>query len=189
VSRGDGLTGRFVCTHLEAYDKNVPRRNTQFQNILSSLLFTSSDPLSTPYQITDTSHLFVIGDLNYRLARLPHLVTGEPRENPGDAGVTNRVEIVELEKERADMLELDTLRREQKEGRVFGGLREGKLEGFAPTYKRVVGQVEGYSKSAGRRRNLRAEADLVGNGYQAGQTGSSSRHIPTHPLPRQPPRF
>lgn len=146
VSQEVGLTDRFVCTHLEAYDKNVPRRNTQFQNILSSLLFTSSDPLSTPYQITDTSHLFVIGDLNYRLARLPHLVTGEPRENPGDAGVTNRAEAVELEKERADMLELDTLRREQKEGRVFGGLREGKLEGFAPTYKRVVGQVEGYSR-------------------------------------------
>lgn len=136
----------FVCTHLEAHDKNIARRNTQFQNILSSLLFTTSDPLTMPYQITDTSHLFFLGDLNYRLTRLPHLPNGEPRENPGDAGVRGTVDTVELEKERADMLELDTLKREQKEGRVFGGLREGRLEAFAPTYKRIVGQVEGYSR-------------------------------------------
>lgn len=142
--RSDPL--RFVCTHLEAHDKNISRRNTQYRNILSSLLFTSSDPLSTPYQITDTSHLFFLGDLNYRLARLPHLPNGEPRENPGDAGVSGGEEEVDVQKERADMVLLDTLRREQKEGRVFGGLREGRLEGFAPTYKRIVGQVEGYSR-------------------------------------------
>ena len=56
------------------------------------------------------------------------------------------VDRVEIEKERADMLMLDTLKLEQKEGRVFVGLREGKVEAFAPTYKRIVGQVEGYSK-------------------------------------------
>lgn len=60
--------------------------------------------------------------------------------------MNGNVDAVELEKERADMLQLDTLKREQREGRVFGGLREGKIETFAPTYKRVVGQVEGYSR-------------------------------------------
>ena len=45
------------------------------------------------------------------------------------------------------MVDLDTLRREQREGRAFGGLREGDLSRFAPTYKRVVGQVDGYSRS------------------------------------------
>ncbi len=44
------------------------------------------------------------------------------------------------------MVDLDTLRIEQRAGRVFGGLREGDLSRFAPTYKRIVGEVEGYSR-------------------------------------------
>ena len=55
-------------------------------------------------------------------------------------------DIIALEKERLEMVEIDTLRSEQREGRVFGGLREGDLSRFAPTYKRIVGQVEGYSR-------------------------------------------
>ncbi|OCF74753.1 hypothetical protein I204_05135 [Kwoniella mangroviensis CBS 8886] len=127
----------FVNTHLEAHDHNIPRRNTQYQNILSSLVFQPSDPLAEPYQIFDSSHLFIMGDLNYRLSKRPSaesLREGDARDD------------IQLEKERNEMIMLDTLKREQNAGRVFVGLREGELNRFAPTYKRVVGQVEGYSK-------------------------------------------
>ncbi|ORY34119.1 Endonuclease/exonuclease/phosphatase [Naematelia encephala] len=142
VRRGEKEGGwetlTFVCTHLEAYDQQIPRRNAQYQTILSSLIFRSSDPLAQPANIRDTSHLFLMGDLNYRLLRLPS--TGLPSE--GKAAD----DILALEKERAELIDLDTLRREQREGRVFGGLREGDLSRFAPTYKRIVGQIEGYSR-------------------------------------------
>lgn len=81
-----------------------------------------------------------MGDLNYRLERLPS--SGWPREGKQSD------DILALEKERAEMVDLETLRKEQREGRVCGGLREGDLSRFAPTYKRIVGQVEGYAKSA-----------------------------------------
>jgi hypothetical protein len=129
---------RFVCSHLEAHDHNIPTRNAQYKRIMSSLIFRSSDPLSTPYQIFNTSHLFIMGDLNYRMKRLPS--SGWPREGKESD------DVLQLEKERVEMVELDTLREEQREGRVFGGLREGDLSRFAPTYKRIVGQVDGYAK-------------------------------------------
>ncbi|WVQ80506.1 hypothetical protein IAT38_002611 [Cryptococcus sp. DSM 104549] len=134
---GGWETLTFVNTHLEAHDENIPRRNAQYQNILSSLVFYSTDPLGVPYQVHDTSHLFIMGDLNYRLAKLP------APEGLHDANLSD--DVLALEKERASMFENDTLRREQREGRVFGGLREGDVTRFAPTYKRIVGQVGGYS--------------------------------------------
>ncbi|KAK4689076.1 hypothetical protein P7C73_g1036, partial [Tremellales sp. Uapishka_1] len=139
VRRGDGEGGweilTFVSAHLEAHDHNLERRNRNYHNILSSLLFHSSDPLIATSQIHDTSHLFVMGDLNYRLSELPG------GKYPSEGEMT-----VAIEKERAVMVDLDTLKSEQKKGRTFGGLREGDLTRFAPTYKRIVGKLEGYSK-------------------------------------------
>lgn len=130
----------FVCCHLEAHDHNIPRRNQQYRDMLSSLVFRPSDPLAQPAQIFHTSHLFIMGDLNYRFSRMPS--SGQPRETkPGD-------DTVALEKHRGEMVDLDTLKREQEGGRVFGGLREGDLARFAPTYKRIAGKVDGYSKYA-----------------------------------------
>lgn len=79
-----------------------------------------------------------MGDLNYRLSKLP------PRGYPSEGKASD--DIPALEEERLDMVQNDTLRREQREGRAFGGLREGDLSRFAPTYKRIVGQVDGYSR-------------------------------------------
>lgn len=81
----------------------------------------------------------MLGDLNYRLSRLPSK-GGVPLEDHETSDKQF------LEKERAEMLSLDTLRREQAQGRAFLGMREGDLTRFAPTYKRVVGQVEGFSR-------------------------------------------
>jgi hypothetical protein len=106
--------------------------------ILSHLLFYSSDPLSTSTQVHDSSHLFVMGDLNYRFSKMPS--TGYPRDK---SAVTDDLEI---EKERGEMVQLDTLKKQQAEGKAFGGLREGDLTKFAPTYKCIAGQVHGYSQ-------------------------------------------
>lgn len=126
----------FVSAHLEAHDHNIATRNEQYNTILSSLVFRGGDALHrlVPAQPHHSSHLFVMGDLNYRLERLPG-------PYPSETG-----ELVALERERAALVALDTLKREQAAGRVFGGLREGDLTRFAPTYKRIVGQVEGYSQ-------------------------------------------
>ena len=129
---------RFVCAHLDAHDHNIARRNAQYQMILSHLCFYSSDPLSSATQAHDTSHLFIMGDLNYRFAKMPS--TGYPTEKNAS---TDRIQV---EKERAEMVGLDTLRKQQSEGKAFGGLREGDLTNFAPTYKCIAGQIHGYSR-------------------------------------------
>jgi hypothetical protein len=106
--------------------------------ILSHLQFHSSDPLAQVTQPHESSHFFIMGDLNYRFSKLPS--TGYPREmNPGS-------DLTGLESERKEMVGLDTLKRQQAEGKAFGGLREGDLTRFAPTYKMVAGQVHGYSR-------------------------------------------
>lgn len=119
----------------------MARRNEQYNTILSSLVFNPGDALQHRVQAFHTSHLFIMGDLNYRLERLPK--TGGkaiyPLENKEGS-------LVEIEQQRADMLELETLRQQQRAGKAFGGLREGDLTRFAPTYKRIVGDVNGYSK-------------------------------------------
>jgi len=79
-----------------------------------------------------------MGDLNYRFASMPSI--GYPTEK------SSSVDNVQLEKERGEMVRLDTLRKQQSEGLAFGGLREGDLTSFAPTYKRIAGQVNGYSR-------------------------------------------
>lgn len=104
-------TFTFVCAHLTAHDHNVPRRNADWKNIVSRLVFApdSVQPLPPPpidvskrnasdeknldgitekyetaysknvknkkaialdqkeYGVYETSHLFVFGDLNYRI--------------------------------------------------------------------------------------------------------------------------
>jgi hypothetical protein len=123
---------------LDAHDHNIARRNAQYQMILSHLLFYSSDPLSSPTQVHDSSHLFVMGDLNYRFSAMPS--SGYPTAS------NSSTDQVTIEKERAEMVQLDTLRKQQAEGKGFGGLREGDLTKFAPTYKCIAGQIHGYSR-------------------------------------------
>lgn len=128
----------FVSAHLEAHEHNIARRDAQYNDILKWLVFYPGDALGQATQPFQTSHLFIMGDLNYRLQSLP---AGVKLKENGKG-----MDLVALEKERAQLVELDTLKAEQRAGRAFGGMREGDLTRFAPTYKRIVGEVEGYSK-------------------------------------------
>lgn len=47
--------------------------------------------------------------------------------------------------ERSSLVAIDTLHQEQAKGNAMVGLREGDLRTFAPTYKRILGQVSGWN--------------------------------------------
>jgi hypothetical protein len=80
-----------------------------------------------------------MGDLNYRLSRLPskgHLLNQQVLLNEDEEIIVE---------EREELMLLDTLKSEQSKGRTMVGLEEGDIKTFAPTYKRIVGQIDGYS--------------------------------------------
>lgn len=140
----------FIGAHLAAHDKNLAERNANYRQILSSLLFTPSSSLDKPLRIWETSHIVFVGDLNYRLATAPTGLEGALTElslhpehdqrarGPGDTST--------LTKERQKLVTLDTLKQQQAQGKAFDFLAEGDLRTFAPTYKRIIGQVDGYNK-------------------------------------------
>lgn len=117
----------FVSAHLAPHDYNVSRRNADWASLVSSLVFSSSSSSSSTYQIYDTSYLFVMGDLNYRLnsTKPERLAIRDIGNYLGEGNIEG-------------LLRHDQLSQEQKEGRTMHGLKEGKI-GFPPTYKFVKG--------------------------------------------------
>lgn len=138
------LLYRFVCAHLAAHDENLATRNANYRQILSSLLFTPSSSLDKPLRVWQTSHLILLGDLNYRLESSPtgleKALVDTPRQIESDSLDPD------VGKERKRLVALDTLRQQQARGKAFEFLSEGDLTTFAPTYKRVIGHVDGYNK-------------------------------------------
>ncbi len=134
----------FIVAHLAAHDHNLQVRNRSYRRILRSLLFPPSSTLTLPHQIHQTTHCFILGDLNYRLEKLPSKgrtlnqgqLTKEEFEADGDSS---------LAKERKELIDLDTLQQEQSQGRTMLGMTEGRLSTFAPTYKRIPGKTDGYN--------------------------------------------
>lgn len=136
----------FISAHLAAHDENLATRNANYRQILASLLFTPSSSLDKPLRVWQTSHLIFLGDLNYRLATPPTgldkaLIDTSLQLRQGDVAA-----VAYLAKERERLVALDTLKQQQTQGKAFAFLSEGELTNFAPTYKRIVGQVDGYNK-------------------------------------------
>jgi hypothetical protein len=134
----------FVCAHLAAHDENLETRNANYRQILSSLLFAPSSSLDKPLQIWQTSHLVLLGDLNYRLTRAPTGLESALIDTARRGRETQTDP--DLKKERQSLVALDTLKEQQAQGKAFDCLLEGDLTTFAPTYKRIVGQIDGYNK-------------------------------------------
>ncbi|TIB74442.1 DNase I-like protein [Wallemia mellicola] len=107
----NGEVYTFVNAHLAAHDEFLERRNQDYRTLVSRL---------SP-SIYDTNHLFVFGDLNYRL-----------KANPDQ-------KIVDLDKLSND----DQLTQEMQKGNTMIGLQEGEFFSFLPTYKYHVGTVDG----------------------------------------------
>lgn len=112
--------------HLTAFANKLQRRLWDWQHLVSTLTF---DGPSTVY---DTSHLFLLGDLNFRV------------EAPADLAVPTLLQQLVTKSSRATLATHDQLQREHKAGTIFRGLREGEFWDFEPTYKRIIGDVAGY---------------------------------------------
>jgi hypothetical protein len=174
------LLYRFVCAHLAAHDENLATRNANYRQILSSLLFTPSSSLDKPLRVWQTSHLILLGDLNYRLesspTRLEKALVDTPRQRDEPQSVDP-----DVAKERKRLVALDTLKQQQARGKAFEYLSEGDLTAFAPTYKRIIGHVDGYNK---KRRPGYTDRILFASyrGGSRGQGDSSDHSGETSPL-------
>lgn len=119
--KGEEEIYTFVSAHLAAHDHGLQRRNVDYSTIVKRLIFPSpsSDSLSSIY---DSSHLFFMGDLNYRLSL----------SNPSSIRLPTLSHKIHFSL--PTLIPHDTLTQERSLGRVLQGLREGELT-FQPTYK------------------------------------------------------
>lgn len=130
---------RFVNAHLTPFDHQVVRRNADYEYIVRTLLFSPTQPGSkNPSTIFETSHLFVFGDLNYRLEI--------PETHPTYAilRLPEFSEALASEKFREELKEYDQLTVEKRKGNVCTGLREGEFWKFKCSYKYQLGETDKY---------------------------------------------
>lgn len=130
---------RFVCAHLAAHEPNLQRRIQDYNHIVSTLLFApNSKESKEPTTLYDTSHLFFLGDLNFRVTL--------PEEHPMRTVLTGKAvaDALNAEDAREQLKEYDQLFVEKKKGNVLFGLREGEFWKFKCSYKYELGEVDRY---------------------------------------------
>ncbi|KAI5867758.1 DNase I-like protein [Durotheca rogersii] len=143
----DGTAGEteltFVATHLSAMEPNLEKRNRNWETIVSGLVFEEAEelaPLQCPRpndQVQESTlgavrngsiykpgtHLFVAGDLNYRISRIaPQTGSSFPNNYPGSPNYFMH------------FIVRDQLTAEKAAGRTLHGLSEAPVH-FPPTYK------------------------------------------------------
>lgn len=128
----EGTSFCFIAAHLASGEKkgDEVRRNHQVSEIFRRTSFGRSPKNATsssPLTILGHDRIFWFGDLNYRLC----LEDSFARQ------------LIKKQDWRA-LQEFDQLRREQKDGRVFHGWKEGSID-FAPTYKYSAYNINCYS--------------------------------------------
>jgi len=134
-----GETFTFVCAHLTAHAYNLSRRVADFDHIVRTLLFppvSGSQELSTLYA---TSHLFFLGDLNFRLEIPPSHALAAVRKSPLFG------ESLSSEETREELRHFDQLTIEKRKGTIFTGLHEGEFWKFKCSYKYKLGEVDRYN--------------------------------------------
>lgn len=123
--------------HLTAHTPNLEQRISDFHHIVSTLLFLppASSPDSPVTTIYSTSHLFFLGDLNFRLALPPADTLTQSDEF---------LSAITTEEGRKKMSEHDQLLQVCRQGRAFVGLREGPFWKFKCTFKYHMNEVDKY---------------------------------------------
>jgi len=137
---GIGETYTFVCAHLTAHEPRLANRIADYRHIVQTLLFPPvSSSSSSPTTMYSTSHLFMFGDLNFRLSL--------PKSHPlsGSEGRPQLLASLSAEAGRESLKEYDQLYVERKKGTVFLGLHEGEFWKFKCSYKYNLGEVDKYS--------------------------------------------
>ena len=117
----------------------MDKRLADYRHIVERLLFApiSQDP-KTPSTLYHTSHLFLLGDLNFRL--------DIPKENPlyQKRFSEDFSQAIQTEGVREELKEFDQLTIEKRKGTVFVGLHEGEFWKFKCSYKYKIGEVDKY---------------------------------------------
>lgn len=131
----------FAALHLSAMERNLNKRNKNWETIVKGLIFSPSIsnkigeniPLlsSVPKNASmykATSHLFIAGDLNYRTSQLPptpkDYLTAFPQPNMS----------LSDEHHFLNLLKSDQLNQARRAGQTCHGLSEANIT-FPPTYK------------------------------------------------------
>jgi hypothetical protein len=127
-----------VCAHLTPHAHNVPARLRDWRRIVGTLLFPSLTARGAAATLYESSHVFVLGDLNFRVV-LP------PDHHLADVARTLRfAAVLEAAHEREAIKDHDQLLAERRKGNVFVGLREGNFWDFKCSYKYALGEVDEY---------------------------------------------
>ncbi|KAJ7581132.1 Endonuclease/exonuclease/phosphatase [Mycena floridula] len=134
-----GETFTFVCAHMTAHKEKLKDRIWDYKHIVGSLLFDPLPGTQSRSTIYSTSHLFFLGDLNFRL---------DVPEDHTLATVFKQPSVsanLDPESTRESLKEFDQLSCERRKGSVFVSLREGDFWKFKCTYKYLLGEVDKYS--------------------------------------------
>jgi len=124
---------------LTAFDHKLKQRLADYKYITESLLFKPTSQDSTlSSNILDTSHLFVLGDFNFRL-EIPKTHPLHEKRFTGEFS-----QAIDSEKTREELKEFDQLTIEKRKGNVFVGLHEGDFWKFKCSYKYKLGEVDKY---------------------------------------------
>nr|XP_015204289.1 PREDICTED: type II inositol 1,4,5-trisphosphate 5-phosphatase isoform X1 [Lepisosteus oculatus] len=111
-----------VNSHLAAHVEEYERRNQDFREICSRLLFRQLDASLPPLTIVKHGIVLWLGDLNYRICELE----------------VDQVKDLIEKKDFKALHSYDQLKRQIDENAVFHGFKEGEIA-FQPTYKYDTG--------------------------------------------------
>ncbi|KAL6488739.1 hypothetical protein MHYP_G00024800 [Metynnis hypsauchen] len=111
-----------VNAHLAAHVEEYERRNQDYRDICSRMLFRQLDPTLSPLTIMKHSIVLWLGDLNYRISDLE----------------VDHVKDLIMKKDFETLHNHDQLKRQMDEEAVFVDFLEGEIE-FQPTYKYDMG--------------------------------------------------
>ncbi|KAG8445419.1 hypothetical protein GDO86_010266 [Hymenochirus boettgeri] len=145
----NGTSFGFINSHLTSGSEKKLRRNQNYFNILRFLVL--GDKKLSPFNLSHRfTHLFWLGDLNYRL-QLP---------NSEAENIVQKIK----QQQYPELLSYDQLNLEQKESKIFFHFHEEEIT-FPPTYRFERGTRDRYcytkQKATGMKYNLPSWCDRV----------------------------
>ncbi|XP_063298447.1 phosphatidylinositol 3,4,5-trisphosphate 5-phosphatase 1 isoform X2 [Pelobates fuscus] len=145
----NGTSFGFINSHLTSGSEKKLRRKQNYFNILRFLVM--GDKKLSPFNLTHRfTHLFWLGDLNYRI-QLPN------------SAAENIVQKIKMQQHQ-ELLSYDQLNMERKESQIFLHFNEEEIT-FPPTYRFERGSRERYcytkQKATGMKYNLPSWCDRV----------------------------